>query len=239
LKTEAEREKASPLYKEIKNNQNILERMIESGVNSLLKTFNIEKVDGGYKLTNVDKLADTLRRELTRREVNDNIIDALQGFKDGDVVIEATPAYQQIRNILYSIADREVISPKINGGMKVQVPSTLLESNKVEAVKVNGKNAYTSDTLKFYEDKDGQRTCEIMVGRWFKSDLSDEELIKELKDSGILEGVAFRIPTQKQNSIDVFKIARFLPEEFGDSVVIPSALVKKVGSDFDIDKLSI
>jgi hypothetical protein len=52
-------------------------------------------------------------------------------------------------------------------------------------------------------------------------------------------GVAFRIPTQKQNSIDVFRIARFLPEDFGDSVIIPSALVKKAGSDFDIDKLSI
>jgi hypothetical protein len=239
LKTEEEREKASPLYKEIKNNQNILERMIESGVNSLLKTFDIIKVDGGYKLGKIDKIADTLKKELTKREVNDNILAALQGFKNGDVVIEATPAYQQIRNVLYSIANREVISPKINGGMKVQVPSTLLESSKVAAVKINGKNAYTSDTLKFYEDKDGQRVCEIMVGRWFKSDLSDEQLIKELKDSGVLDGVAFRIPTQKQNSIDVFRIARFLPEEFGDSVVIPSQLVEKVGSDFDIDKLSI
>ena len=38
-------------------------------------------------------------------------------------------------------------------------------------------------------------------------------------------------------TIDVFKIKQFLPKEFGDSVVIPSALVKKVGSDFDIDKL--
>jgi len=55
----------------------------------------------------------------------------------------------------------------------------------------------------------------------------------------ILEGVGFRIPTQKQNSIDSFVIKRFLPEEFGDAVVIPSALVKKVGSDFDIDKLNV
>jgi hypothetical protein len=52
-------------------------------------------------------------------------------------------------------------------------------------------------------------------------------------------GVAFRIPTQNQNSIDAIKIAKFLPKEFGDSVVIPSALVAKVGSDFDIDKLSM
>jgi len=82
-----------------------------------------------------------------------------------------------------------------------------------------------------------------MVGRWFKSDMSDQDLLEYLNNTAegqkILSGLAFRIPTQKQNSIDVFKIKQFLPKEFGDSVVIPSALVKKVGSDFDIDKLSI
>jgi len=119
--------------------------------------------------------------------------------------------------------------------MKVQIPSTLLEGG-TRKVK---DGVYASDILKFYEDKDGKRYCEIMVARWFKSDLSDDELLDELKKTGILEGVGFRIPTQKQNSIDSFVIKRFLPEEFGDAVVIPSALVKKVGSDFDIDKLNV
>ena len=223
------------LYNEIKNNQAILGKMIEKGFQNLLKTLDIEQVEGGYKIGDIKKVADTLKKELTKTGINDNILEALAGFKKGEVVIEATPAYQQIRNILYSIADREVISPKISGGLKVQIPSTLLESNRIKAE--NG--AYTSTDLKFYEDADGQRVCEIMVARWFESDLSDEELIEKLNGSGVLDGVAFRIPTQKQNSIDVFRIAKFLPKDFKDSVVIPSALVRKVGSDFDIDKLSI
>jgi len=78
---------------------------------------------------------------------------------------------------------------------------------------------YNSKNLKFYRDEDGQRVCEIMVGRWFDSPLSDEELIKFLNttDEGkrILEGIAFRIPTQKQNSIDSFRIKQFLPKENG------------------------
>jgi RNase P protein component len=73
--------------------------------------------------------------------------------------------------------------------------------------------------------------------------MSDEELLTYLNDTpegqALLKGVAFRIPTQKQNSVDVIKIAKFLPKEFGDSVVVPAALVQKVGSDFDIDKLSM
>jgi hypothetical protein len=235
IKEEADKKKASELYAEIKNNQDILEALVEEGVHSLTSDFGLTKTAEGYKIDSLEKVADTLKREMTKREINDNISAALKGYKSGTVILEATPAYQQIRNILYSIADRNVMSPKMSGGMKVQIPSTLFESG---ARKVKD-GVYESDVLEFYKDKDGKRVCEIMVGRWFKSDLTDEQLLEQLKNTGVLEGVGFRIPTQKQNSIDSFVIKRFLPEEFGDSVIIPSALVKKAGSDFDIDKLNV
>ena len=249
FRTEEQREEASPLYKEIKRNEKLLIELIEEGYRNLLKKFDIKETvseDGRtfqYELTDIKKTMETLKSEVLNREVNDNIISALKGFESGSAIIEATPAYQQIRNILYSIADRNVISQKINGGMKVQLPSTLLESVRAEAQNINGKDVYTSDILKFYVDKDGQRVCELMVSRWFDSDLSDDELLRILNTTPegqqILSGIAYRIPTQKQNSIDAFRIAKFLPKEFGDNVIVPSALVKKVGSDFDIDKLSM
>lgn len=236
-----DKETASPLYKEIKTNQKLLQEITENGYRELLDLLGITKTNEGYKITNPAKVAATLREELTKREINDNITKALDSFISGDVILEATPAYQQIRNILYSIADSNVISPKINGGMKVQIPVTLMESSKIK--KENGK--FVSDTLKFYTDEDGQRVCEIMIGRWFDTKMTDEQLLDYLNDKNnpeakaILEGLGFRIPTQKQNSIDAFRVAKFLPKEFGDSVVIPSKLVKKVGSDFDIDKLNL
>ena len=252
IETEQAKEKASPLYKEIANNQKLLEAKIEQGYSDLLKKLGITQTKEGFDVLDKDKLIKTLRDEILKREVNDNIIDALEGYKSGDVVLEATPAYQQIRNILYSIADKNVVRPKISGGMKVQIPSTLLESNRVEGKefkdkKGNTKYSYTSNDLKFYKNKDGERVCEIMLSRWFDNEqtrrMTDKELLEYLNttDEGqrILSGIGYRIPTQKQNSIDVFKIAKFLPKDFGDSVVVPSALVKKVGSDFDIDKLSI
>ena len=246
--SENDKLKSSNIYKLIKENQDLLVAKTEADYQTLLKKLGIEQIvnakgNRAFVLGDVDKLIDTLSDEILKREVNENITDALNGFKKGDVVLEATPAYQQIRNMLYSIADKTVVSPKISGGMKVQIPSTLLESTRVKPVEINGKQAYASDVLKFYTNKDGERICEIMVGRWFKSDKTDAELIQYFNNTPegqeVLKGIGFRIPTQKQNSIDVFRIAKFLPEEFGDSVVIPSALVKKVGSDFDIDKLSI
>jgi hypothetical protein len=239
----------SELYKEIKHNQEMLQAKIEYGYKSLLKKLGLKQTSKGFEISNIKKLTDTLRDEILKREVNYNITDALDGFEKGDTVLEATPAYQQIRNILYSIADKNVVSPKISGGMKVQIPGTLLESKRPGKQIVKGKNVYSSDLLRFYTRNENGKTinvCQIMIARWFKSDMSDEELMDYFnnteegrKEFAAITGVAFRIPTQKQNSIDVFEIGKFLPEGYKDSVVIPSELVKKAGSDFDIDKLSI
>jgi len=228
------------LYNEILTNQRILEEKINYGFDTLIDQLGIVRTDKGIKLNNKKKLIDTLKDEMYKREVNDNIIEAFDSFENDEVILEATPAYQQIRNILYSIADRNISSQKINGGLKVQVPVTLLESVRAEVDPETG--AYVSNELKFYE-KDGERVCEIMVAKWFDDSMMTEEeameFFKSPEGQEVLRGVAYRIPTQSQNSIDVFKIAKFLPKGYGDSVIIPSALVKKVGSDFDIDKLSI
>lgn len=69
--------------------------------------------------------------------------------------------------------------------------------------------------------------------------LSDEEMLKHLnKNPKLLQGIGFRIPTQATSSVDFFVIKDFLPRIMGNAVVVPSALTKKTGSDFDIDKLN-
>jgi hypothetical protein len=241
--TDEQKKSQSPLYKEIKNNQTLLEELTEKGYVELLQKLGIRETAEGYQLIDRHKAGDTLRQELLKREVNDNLSSAITDFIKGTVLLEATPAYQQVRNILYSIVDKNVISPKITGGMKVQIPSTFFESGDRTIKEVDGSNHFQSDILKFYEDVDGERVMEIMVGRWFESEMSDAELLDYFNNTEegqkILRGVAFRTPTQQQNSIDAIRIKNFLPREFGDSVVVPSALVQKAGSDFDIDKLSI
>lgn len=235
------------IYNEIKNNKDLLNALTKIGYENTLKRLGIKEnisvgkdgvVKRTFEIVDRSKVVTTLREEILKREVNDNISSALNGFLNGKVLLEATPAYQQVKNILYSIADKEFLSPKISGGMKVQIPSTFFESG-TRKVK---DGLYESDVLNFYE-KDGKRVAEVMLGRWFDSPLSDKELIKYLNETEegqkILAGVAFRIPTQKQNSIDAIVIKKFLPKEFADSVVVPAALVQKVGSDFDIDKLSV
>ena len=50
---------------------------------------------------------------------------------------------------------------------------------------------------------------------------------------------ATRIPTASINYIDAMEIAEFLPAEAGNVMILPSEVVAKSGSDFDIDKMIV
>jgi hypothetical protein len=58
-------------------------------------------------------------------------------------------------------------------------------------------------------------------------------------DKKCLELLGFRIPTQAFNSIEAVIIKGFTPAANGDMIVVPSEIVGKSGSDFDIDKLNL
>ena len=106
------------------------------------------------------------------------------------------------------------------------------------------KNVHpSSDTLKFYKNAEGQRVCQVMLPHWFKDKFgnkTDEEIIDYLRENepNVLKGIGFRIPTQAMSSIEVFEVAGFVPQFMGDTIIVPSEITAKAGSDFDIDKLN-
>ena len=111
-----------------------------------------------------------------------------------------------------------------------------------------------SSDLEFYKKttKDGKEVISSMevYAPWFLKGVNPEDVGFELKNGiwmpkdleimkSFLKSIGFRIPTQGMNSIDSIIIKGFLPEDWGDSVIVPSEIVAKAGSDFDIDKLNM
>jgi radical SAM superfamily enzyme YgiQ (UPF0313 family) len=58
-------------------------------------------------------------------------------------------------------------------------------------------------------------------------------------DPRLFNIIGYRIPTQGLNSIDSFEIVEFLDPHAAELVLVPSEIVAKSGSDFDIDKLNV
>jgi hypothetical protein len=253
---------------EYERNTKILNEMHQNAYNELLLSFGVEDMNNGFKLVNGKAVSETLMYEMLRREVSDNTKDAIQLDENDQfrIPFEAAPSYLQIRNILYSMVDKALIRPKMNGGSHVQVPVTGFESatkgrdlaiktdkgwtkiSKAEYAKLSDeqkKNVVLTDsTLKFYTEADPY--CEVFISKaWLKGKfkgMSDEKILKYLntpEGKKILTGIGFRIPTQALSSIEVFRIKGFLPDYMGYTVVVPSEITTKAGSDFDIDKLNM
>lgn len=255
-----------------------LHNLYDNRFERLLRKLGIEDTGTGYVLRDNYAIQNTLEREMLRRELSENAKDSLRLDENGRFIIpfEASTEYKMIKDILYSMVSKLFRSPKTKGSAKVQVPVTGWESRRLgrklirKVTDVDGHISYvnitkdeyeklspkekqdirlSTDTLKFYEDEDGKRYCEVMLPCWFKNELkgnkkfkTDEDIIRYLNNTKegrkILSGVGFRIPTQAMSSMEVFVVKGFLPAFMGDTVVVPSAIVGKTGSDFDIDKLN-
>jgi hypothetical protein len=184
------------------------------------------------------------------------------------IPFEASNSYKKIRDVLYSIVHDTVVAPRVSGSANVQAPATGWENAKEGRTllqKKNGKwtkitrdeyNALSasdkaevklgSDALKFYT-KDAPY-CEILVPHWFKDKFdksrfpTDESILKYLntkEGQNILSGIGARIPHQALNATESFRVKGFLPQAMGKTVVVPSEIVTKAGSDFDVDKLNL
>ena len=234
-------------------NQKALDGLIEYGYKRLLKKLGIKDLGNTFSEPDNIAVSELIRDEMLKREVSNNVLETITIDRETGtfkIPFEASTAYKQIKDILYSMVDKNIASPKMNGFSAVQTPVTGWE-NAAEGrrvVEINGKKVFTSDFLKFYEDKDGRRYCEVMIPHWFKEQFkeagftTDAQLLEYLnleENQSILEGIGFRIPTQGLNSVEVFKVKGFLPSYMGSTIVVPSEITNKAGSDFDIDKLNL
>ena len=198
--------------REYQRNKNILDRMHQNAYKELLNKLGIEDLGTSFKMADPTAISKTLEGEMLRRTMSENGIDTIQLNQDKQFPIpfEASPAYDQIKSILYSMVNKSLISPKMNGAPHVQVPVTMWEkSREGRGLAIKTETGYkkitsaeydklsndekkkvvmTDRTLKFYEkDKDGNiQPCEVMLPNWFKEKLNkkkfpnDEALLKYL-----------------------------------------------------------
>jgi len=256
---------------EYKRNTDILNAMHQNAYNELLNRLGIEDLGNGFVMKDGKSVSETLMREMMRREVSTNTKQTIKLNDENQFMIpfEASPSYVQIRSIVYSMIDKAIVSPKMNGGAHVQMPATMLESfTKGRSIVMKNKEGIwekitkekyetltdeekagvmlTDESLKFYTKE--QPYCEVLLPHWFKDKFknkfkTDNELLKYLNGTeegrSILSGIGFRIPTQALSSAEVFRVKGFLPQYMGATVVVPSEITTKAGSDFDIDKLNM
>jgi hypothetical protein len=235
--TEDQKRNISELHRVAAQLKDSKEALTAARYESVLKELDIieVKVDGKpigqYRLGKKghQKIVDHILIELQRRQLPINLAEAISS---DEIDFESIASYKQIRDIIYSIIDKKIVRPKVNGGSHIMAPVTGWE---LEQRKLNSKNVWTSSRLKFYSvGKSGNtEACQILLPNKFRG------IPLGKIDPELLRGIGFRIPTQGLNSVEYFEVVDFLPEDMGDAVVFPAEITTKAGSDFDIDKMNL
>lgn len=254
--SEEEKLAKSPLYKKIKRHDTALKNLTIARTEATMKRLAMKAdEDGTVYFETKQNISDMVLQEMQRRELPRNIADGVRVNEEGEFTnpLEASPRYDKIRTIIYSVIDDTVTSPKVNGGQKTMVSVTGFENGARDKVRdEKGRSVYKSNSaLQNYTiDKQGNtQPMENLIPFPYRGMLEaagskktpqevHDKLMSTEKGRKILTLIGFRIPTQDTNSMDVSRTKSFLPEAMGDAMVNPSEVTVKGGPDFDIDKMN-
>ena len=223
------------------------EQRLDLGKEELLDKLEITQIDDEWTIKDFDKFKKSLQEIAESRGMSNNAIDAIDYTENSNLGMDILINKDKFEPAIYSLNNALVIKQKRAGAALFQMPSTLFErprkdeegnivhSRKVVAV-INGKPVFESSDLESYLPQEEGNTKRMGV---YIADRYRGTSIEDLKGSKLLEAIGFRIPTQAPSSIEGIYIKGFLPKEVGDIIVLPSAIVAKAGSDYDIDKLNV
>lgn len=195
---------------------------------------------GEYVIRDKKRFVKSLVREINNRRLPTNIIKAISITEDGEFKfpLDALPIADKIENMLFARAINSTIRIKRQGAAYIQTSNLYWKDSDTE------KAREYAERLKFIRREDGKIVAaEVFLPNYMRGlvgDLSNEE-IETLRETNpkVLMMVGYRIPTQGQNSMLPLIVKGFLPNELGDTVVVPYEIVAQSSSDFDIDKLHI
>ena len=251
-----------PLYYEKVEYFNLMTANIKESFVNLMKEFNIPVDDNGNLLAtdytifeNIDykKFYDKLKVELGRLGLDDNSLDyaTLTGnpLSPGETVM---PNYvgimiNKLESIVQSLVTKAVTRQTLHGFHAAQITN-------IGYKQLATKDTISTDSnLKYHPevtDAKGNTITEAYAevklpygafgidknSEHYKN-MSDEDIIKELEEKHLDKFIGYRIPTEGKQSIAVMKIAGFIPDGSGSTIVVPNEWVPQTGSDFDVDSV--
>jgi hypothetical protein len=232
----------------------------------LLNEIGFEEKDGKYYGKFTDFMA-MLQRELGKRDMPDHLLRMIGTTPNGQVKTDLSIHLEAdtIEKMLLSVLTKRLVKQKVKGEPLIQVPSTMYNGLWDRTVKFEkADEAYTkkylgTNNLPFYHPgKDGTNAMKIAIALQgdfvnllklqyngkeigdidtLNMAIKDDKWLNEADNRKAITLTGARIPIQNLNSMEFAEVWHFLDPSAGNKVVVPTELVAKAGSDFDVDKI--
>lgn len=240
-------------YKEL-----IRKQMVAQQLGEFLRKFGSREAEG-----TIDKnqVYDMLAREAQSKGYTINELQGLLSRNDnGDLKIPLwlNPAVDRLESLMMAM-NKDVVNVKIPGKSFVQAASvgfTFTREKNLTAEqrsKIVWAKDYDGSPLKTLRKENGVvKPAQVLLPfNMFDTDgtklrlqdftIADPSGRLVLDETRIppqfRQFIGARIPNQGHNSMLPLEVVGFIPENMGDLTIVPSAITKQMGADFDVDKL--
>jgi len=231
----------------------------QKAATNLLKELGATEKDGIFRFEDLNKLIEVLKKEDREGKFSINDYAALT-LEDGALKypLSLLNKASEFELFLNSIITNRIINTKITGTSKIQGTSAGLKfledvEDRSGIIYTGTYDAdgnfirkYNGDKLNhLHKNEAGEvKVAQVFVPWKFKGLNMEDYLTPDGKHidpdklpEKLLQLIGARIPNQGHNSQLPIEIAGFLPEKFGDLMLVPYEIAKQMGSDFDVDKL--
>lgn len=237
----------------------LLKDFSNTGRETVLKKLGVsrENDDAPYKITDPKKLMKMLREDAIASGMTDNIVKALHVDVNDELymTIDALPERKWIYSRLISLIGKHTVDVELPGNAFIQMTNFGLDKMTDAEVDVkrlgidwiDDNDINRSRPLNFYglDEQEGGVTpmeCFVSINLFKRVIPNYKNLTWKQKKAWIKEHpeiLGWRIPTQGLNSIAHLKVVGLLPEQLGDTIILPAEFTSLTGADFDIDKLFV
>ena len=218
-------DKLLPLY------QKVLDLLTVRGFNKFCKKFGINPET--FEIDK-EKFMQQLQDMAQAQGASAELIDALN-VDNNDYVIHpaALPNINWVQSKLISAMDKNVIKTTVPGKPMFQVASLGFDN-------ITNYKTYRDATLRSYNE-DGKMEVKLSISLFNdvlkQAGLSNQPFNVQRKfildNQDILLALAYRVPTQGQNSTMPIKIVDLFEPQRGDIIMFPADITTLTGSDFD------
>lgn len=248
-------------YEKLINYERLVRSLTEYKVRELHRELGFGATDD---ITISENLINFVTKELSRQDLADHEIDFIRYNPVTKTLmydLSIHPSAEKIEKLLTAVVYKRLIKQKVNGEALIQVSGAGFEPAKIRKATAEEKETYGSNGLPFYQKGKAMKVKIALQGD-FKKLLKDEDVVNLAKKTGdalkalnilikqdtwlnkgdnrkMVTIAGVRIPVQGFNSMEFAEVYEFLPESAGNMIIVPSEIVGKAGSDFDIDKLTM
>lgn len=242
----------SDYYKKYKNYEKQVDALTKKKYQELLKKIDFKEVDG-KPTGNIRNLVNYIRSQFELQDLSDHEKAFIEESSEGGLKNDLSLSFSadKIEKLLNAIVVKELVKQKMKGEGLIQVSTAGWEkvgtSRELSTYHIKDgvvqpmeiKIALQGDFLKLLNLPDVKQYVQQGMSELeaLNTLINDEVWLSKGNNRRMVMMTATRIPVQGHNSMEFMRVKEFLPTNAGHMIVVPSEIVSKSGSDFDIDKL--